>query len=254
MGPVSSKETQPASEISANNKRGRFPTEESIVNENEQSPRELKRHGPIGANLPEACAKRLKISHDTASFTNTHLPPKVLVPVGTQWENNSCAYDAVCTVLFNVWCEDPVKTTLSWNELDNDLLNSLTTAFESHVDILTESTSGSLERIRDEFRHRLAMLDNEFTFGIYASVHAITNQLLVSQELVMRSVRRCRQNHAMDDDERFLNSCEIMTIVLQSTLFFAWTFSWSRDPVPPSRQTASAQEPVTHYIPQCYAT
>ena len=43
-------------------------------------------------------------------------------------------------------------------------------------------------------------------------------------------------------------------LLLQSTLFFAWTFPWSRDPVPPSRQAPSAQEPVTHYIPQCYAT
>ena len=42
--------------------------------------------------------------------------------------------------------------------------------------------------------------------------------------------------------------------LLQSTLFFAWTFPRSRDSIPPSRQTASAQEPVTHYIPQCYAT
>ena len=43
-------------------------------------------------------------------------------------------------------------------------------------------------------------------------------------------------------------------MVLQSTLFFAWTFPWSRDAIPPSRQTASTQETVTHYIPQCYAT
>ena len=42
--------------------------------------------------------------------------------------------------------------------------------------------------------------------------------------------------------------------MLQSTLFFAWTFTWSRDLVPTSRQAASAQEPITHYIPQCYAT
>ena len=49
-------------------------------------------------------------------------------------------------------------------------------------------------------------------------------------------------------------SRSIGTGVLQSTLFFAWTFAWSRDTIPPSRQTASAQEPVTHYIPQCYAT
>ena len=37
--------------------------------------------------------------------------------------------------------------------------------------------------------------------------------------------------------------------VLQSTLFFAWTFAWSRDAIPPSRQAANAQKPVTHYIP-----
>ena len=42
--------------------------------------------------------------------------------------------------------------------------------------------------------------------------------------------------------------------VLQSTLFFAWTFAWPRDAIPPSRQTTSTQKPVTHYIPQCYAT
>ena len=43
-------------------------------------------------------------------------------------------------------------------------------------------------------------------------------------------------------------------LVLQSTLFFAWTFPWSRDHTPPRRQTTSAQGLVTHYIPQCYAT
>ena len=41
--------------------------------------------------------------------------------------------------------------------------------------------------------------------------------------------------------------------MLQSTLFFAWTFPQSCDPIPPSRQAANAQGQVTHYIPQCYA-
>ena len=44
------------------------------------------------------------------------------------------------------------------------------------------------------------------------------------------------------------------SFLLQSTLFFAWTFPWSRDHTPPSRQATSAQRPITHYIPQCYAT
>ena len=42
--------------------------------------------------------------------------------------------------------------------------------------------------------------------------------------------------------------------MLQSTLFFAWTFPWSHDHTPPSRQATSAQGPTTHYISQCYAT
>ncbi|KAF8237903.1 hypothetical protein L208DRAFT_1506239, partial [Tricholoma matsutake] len=30
-----------------------------------------------------------------------------IVPVGTQWQNNSCAYDAALTILLNIWWEDP---------------------------------------------------------------------------------------------------------------------------------------------------
>ena len=41
--------------------------------------------------------------------------------------------------------------------------------------------------------------------------------------------------------------------LLQSTLHFSWTFPWSHDHIPP-RQTTSAQRPITHCIPQCYAT
>ena len=45
----------------------------------------------------------------------------------------------------------------------------------------------------------------------------------------------------------------VVGVVLQSTLFFTWTFPWSRDHTP-SRQATSAQGPTNHYIPQCYAT
>jgi len=116
----------------------------------------------------------LRCSHNAVLDVNTQLHPHVLVPIGTQWQNNSCAYDAVCMVLFNVWHEDPAETMQSWNELDNEILNSLTTAFNSHVDIHTGLTSHSLEEICDEFRRRLEIIDSsEFPFGDYASVHAI---------------------------------------------------------------------------------
>ena len=33
------------------------------------------------------------------------------VPIGTQWQNNSCAYDAVITILFNIWHDNPDATS-----------------------------------------------------------------------------------------------------------------------------------------------
>ena len=191
--PRSAKKVQLASEISTNNKRDQVLTEKPEQN------------------------KKLKSSHGTASHADPHLPPKLLVPIGTQWENNSCAYDAICTVLFNIWREDPAGITLSWNELDNDLLVTLTAAFETHVDFHTGSPSYSLEQIRDDLRHHLACISDEFRFGRYASVHAVMNRLLESREPVTMSIRRCRDNHPVDSNEMFSNSCEIMTAGASST-------------------------------------
>ena len=125
---VSAEKKKLASEISEK-KTHQLPTEDSAQNENDQSPRGLKREGPSSANQRLACVKKLKSSHDAVLYANNHLSPKVLVPTGTQWEQNSCAYDAICTVLFNIWHEDPAGTTLSWHQLHNNLLDSLTTSF-----------------------------------------------------------------------------------------------------------------------------
>ena len=210
---VSAKKTQPASESSANNKRCELPTEDPTPNQTDQTLRGLKREGPSDANLLYACVKRFKSHHNAALQENNHLPPNILVPIGTQWENNSCAYDAICTVLFNIWREDPAEITLSWNWLDNDLLDALTTDFGSHKDhrTNTELASYSLDQIRDQLRHRLAGIDSEFTFGRYASVHAIMNRLLETKDPVMKSIHRCRDNHLVDRNERVSNSCEITT-------------------------------------------
>jgi len=172
---VLAKKIQLASESSTNNNKSHLPIKGHALKEQDKSSRGLKRVGPNDANLPNACFKRLKISHDAVSDMNTTcLSPYVLVPIGMQWQNNSCAYNAICTVLFNVWHKDPAKTTLLWNEIDNNILNTLTAAFASHADIHTGSASYSLEQIRNNLRHRLMRINNdEFPLGGYASVHAI---------------------------------------------------------------------------------
>ena len=210
---VSAKKIRPGSESRVNKKVNQLQTEGSAQKEKVQGSRGLKRVGSNDANWPNACVKRLKRFHDTVSDGKAHLSPRVLVPLGTRWRNNSCAYDAICTVFFNVWQENPAEITLSWNELGNDLLNTLSTAFNSSChDLHLHITSASyaLEQIRDDFRHRLASIGDEFAFGEYASVHAIMDRLLVSEEPVLRSVHRCRDNHMVDTDECFSRSCEIV--------------------------------------------
>ena len=170
---VLAKKIRFASDHSLNNKICQFPTEDLTPNQSVKSPRGVKRECPNDASLPNTSVKRLKSFHAAVSRENTHFPPNVLVPIGTQWKDNSCAYDAICTVLFNIWREDPAETTVSWNLLDNDLLNTLTTDFGSHKDHHTssETASYSLDQICEQLRHRLAGVDREFTYGRYTSAH-----------------------------------------------------------------------------------
>jgi hypothetical protein len=60
--------------------------------------------------------KKIKFSHlpDDPSEPG-HIP--LNIPLGTRWQNNSCAYDAVITILFNIWRGDAISETESWAEL-----------------------------------------------------------------------------------------------------------------------------------------
>jgi len=62
---------------------------------------------------------------------------------------------------------------LLWNEINNNILNTLSTDFASHVDSHTGSACYFLEHIQDKLRHCLASMDNEFAFGEYTSMHTI---------------------------------------------------------------------------------
>jgi hypothetical protein len=176
--------------------------------------RGLKRKRSVDLNeLPEMNAKRRMTCHTVVSDAVTHLSPDMPIPVGTQWKTNSCVYNTIITILFNVWCENLVAMTMKWSELNNDTLNYLTAAFEKHVDYYDHmgTNSYTLEQIHDCVRHELARLDREFRFGIYTSACAVMNQLLMSQMPIMKSIHCCSNNHLVGRDECVTTSCEIMT-------------------------------------------
>ncbi|KAF8870506.1 hypothetical protein BD779DRAFT_1455303, partial [Infundibulicybe gibba] len=55
------------------------------------------------------------------------------MPVGTKWENNSCAYDVVVTILFNIWRDDGDAWTERFNALNTELMGLLATGFMNHM-------------------------------------------------------------------------------------------------------------------------
>jgi hypothetical protein len=150
---------------------------------------------------------------DDIDSDDSSLPIQLNIPLGTRWQNNSCAYDAVITVLFNIWRGDAISETDSWGELQCELLDSLTQSFHKHEDIQVASASVpkfTLEQIRDFFRRRLARFSAEFTFGSYASVHSVAERLLKTCAPITTSDLYCPNNHDILRNPSSTSNCEII--------------------------------------------
>jgi hypothetical protein len=159
--------------------------------------------------------KKVKFCHGQRDLEDS-MHSDVLIPLGLQWQNNSCAYDAVFTILYNVWREDPKSVDTAWREIQSELLNSVLDAFRLHksnVSVVPEAQY-ALEEIRDYIRRRLARLSPNFAFGKYASIDSIFNCLLSSPNPITKSERVCPNAHVIERREIVGSSCDIPLIML----------------------------------------
>ena len=130
-------------------------------------------------------SKKVKFNHNT---TDTSASVQLNIPLGTQWQNNSCAYDAIITILFNMW-SDPNPATTSLEDTHCIMFDALIKSFHSHENRQVESGTPtfSLEQIREFLRRRLARTSQEFSFGSYASVQSIAEYIFSSREVITTS-------------------------------------------------------------------
>jgi hypothetical protein len=149
--------------------------------------------------------KKLKIDHVASTSLGLH----VNVPIGMQWHNNSCAYDATVTTLFNIWCEEPTSMTVSWQAIGSDHLCMLTQSFATHHSVNSDLPF-SLDQIRDYFRRCMSRVSEEFTIGRYTSVHSIFVYLLKMHHPVALTHVKCPNMHEVDCDQRHILSCELI--------------------------------------------
>jgi hypothetical protein len=96
-------------------------------------------------------------------------------------ENYSCAYDALYTILYNIWVADPASWNRRFKNIKNTFINSMCLKFKRFLDGET-----SLEDVRDSFRKRLHQKDkNLFPYGTTdTSISSLAMDILSSKEFV----------------------------------------------------------------------
>jgi len=148
-----------------------------------------------------------------------HLSPAItrsVQPIGTQWSNNSCVYDAVITILFNIWHNLSHTHQSAWTNLGNNSMAALLNGFQNHTSVVhTPHTSGlALETIWDNFRQLLANTSEEFEFCEFTSVHSILEQLLNTGKHVTSSTWQCSSCEHFTGRETTTTSCLVYTSAL----------------------------------------
>ena len=129
-----------------------------------------------------------------------------LVPIGTVWSQNSCAYDAVLCIIHSIWSSNKNVYTYLFGSL-NEILQKLVSNFIKHA-----SGTKTLESTRDDTRrhlHRLA--PSHFTWGQFTSASVLIDYMLTMPTTTIQSEHICKNGH-ISRTRRTNNTCCLLTI------------------------------------------
>ncbi|KAK0430070.1 hypothetical protein EV421DRAFT_1722045 [Armillaria borealis] len=122
-----------------------------------------------------------------------------IVPTGCRWTNNSCAYDALFFILYNMWLTDPIYFTANFHSLNSEWLGLISETFQKHL-----CKEYTLEQVRDYIRCKLCnAYPNHFTFGHNTSVEGLISKIFTSQVVFNKSYRICSNDHQSHFVESF---------------------------------------------------
>jgi hypothetical protein len=112
-------------------------------------------------------------------------------PVGTQWSENSCAYDSIITILHGIWQSDVTKWSTAFNNINSNLLGYLSADFAEHAEGLI-----SLEVARDRLRRRLQDIRiSDFRWGRFTSISSVLEEILQTRDEVIKATFSCPHGH-----------------------------------------------------------
>jgi hypothetical protein len=147
-----------------------------------------KRKVSAGAVQSEGLIKKRKLTQQSTPNSSQDL---IVTPYSVQWFNNSCAYDSVISILFNLWNEDKIRWSTCFAELNQTYLLTLSNAFHRHV-----AGEYNLYEVR-EFLRRTLHRDSpdQFQWGELTSVHALFDYILKTPFQTTSSQTCCPDNH-----------------------------------------------------------
>ena len=110
-------------------------------------------------------------------------------PIGLIWDgdNYSCAYDALFTILYEIWSSDHKLWTDRFRKINRTMMKSLALGFKKYME-----NKSTFEDVRDKVRNQLHNKYKEkFPYGTTGtSVSALTSEMLFSKHVAF-SVPKC---------------------------------------------------------------
>ncbi|KAF8873468.1 hypothetical protein BD779DRAFT_1652008 [Infundibulicybe gibba] len=135
--------------------------------------------------------------------------PATETPIGTQWRNNSCAYDTVISLFYNIWKGDATYWSSAFQGLNSEFLGPMAEGFASR-----DMGRYSLDDVRDFIRRRLNhSAPHMFQWGELTSVNAILNYVLATENPVLSSAMKCPRGHLIDRRVAALRNCLIDGVI-----------------------------------------
>ena len=111
-------------------------------------------------------------------------------PIGMIWSQNSCAYDSIFTILFNIWCRDTDNWRMIFTRLGNEFCVLLVNEFTRY-----DRKEISLEVACDTVRKELDKASEYMRFGSYTSIEEICEAIFTTREAVYHTYYQCPDNH-----------------------------------------------------------
>jgi len=114
-----------------------------------------------------------------------------LVPLGLQWWNNSCAYDASFVILYSLYSRDQEKWKTHFESFQNNALNAILAEFQ-----LLQQNQKTFEQVRDHIRRALEVDNpNYFRFGGFTSLLVLWDHILRTPQTVEITYTQCENRH-----------------------------------------------------------